>query len=193
MKTNNTSSQKKVLDISRKKKHAFTFIEVLLAIAISAAVTLVAIWNFDGLIESFKSRNTKTVLRDAIGEARFLAVRYNTLVRMHFEEESKKLIISFDESVARQFLANEEQKTPVWHYTFDEKFVKIRFLPQPTHRGLTLTESKLDINSMTPSMTIIFSPDRSVTPFIAEITSGSDVTLLTFDPLSQSILSEKDL
>ncbi len=150
--------------------------EILLVIALAAMVTAWAIWNFDGMLSAFKVKRPEGILREAVGEARFLAVKYNTFTRVSFDEKEKQLLV-----------IREDNPEPL-SYSLADFDIKIQFQPQTVGRGLVLqAEKPHDDIFIIP----VFGPDRTCTPFVAVFTSGIEVSTYRFDPFSQDILEEE--
>lgn len=155
---------------------AFTLVEIVLVIALMAVAASVVIANFVAFSERGNETSPEETLRAAIRSARFHAASEREITTLRFDKESGALAISSGES-----------------FPLNEDFGKdgrgeIRFYLVPPAEGLAPFPDA-DRTDM-ESSEIRFAPDRSSSPFVAEIDVGSgNAARLVFDPFSSLVRS----
>lgn len=157
----------------------FTLIEILLVIALIAVSVSVVIVNFTAFADRGDSTSPQEVLTAAIRKARFIAAADRITTRLSYDEESGKLQI---DPMGEQFPINSD-------FGPDGRG-GIRFFLVPSATGLSPFPEPDRSTLETPA--VAFAPDRSSSPFIAEIDSGHGSPIrLRYDPFSSVIRTEK--
>ena len=160
----------------------FTLIEIVLVLGLMAFAAAVVVTNFASLADRGDSQTSKEILQEAVREARFVAASERTITELRFDKETGSLSISIEESVGETF-------------KLDDSFNKsgpaeILFYLVPPSEGLAppndASRTRLE------TKTVKFAPDRSSSPFVVEIATGSGTpTRLIFDPFSSLLITPK--
>lgn len=157
----------------------FTLIEILLVIALIALSVSVVIVNFTAFTERGESTSPQEVLTAAIRKARFIAAADRITTRLRYDEETGSLRID-----------PTDEQFPINSNFGREGRGEIRFFLIPPAEGLRPFPDPERSTLQTPA--VAFAPDRSSSPFIAEIDSGSGApSRLRFDPFSSVIRTEE--
>lgn len=157
----------------------FTLIEILLVLALMALATSVVLVNFVAFAERGDSSNPADVLRDAVREARFQAAADRVVTHLSYDQENGRLVL---DPGAQSFALNSDF-TEVGRG-------EIRFYLIPPGEGLGALPEPADTRLETA--TVRFAPDRSSSPFVAEIDTGwGSPERIAFDPFS-SIVRKPD-
>jgi prepilin-type N-terminal cleavage/methylation domain-containing protein len=157
----------------------FTLIEILLVIALIAVASTLVIVNFAAFVERGASRAPEEVLRSAIREARFTAAADRVVTELRYDDESGSLLI---DPGGASFPINAD-------FGPDGRG-EIRFYLIPPTQGLNTFSDPDRTNLETPAVS--FAPDRSSSPFVAEIDLGSGTPVrLRFDPFSDVVRTSK--
>lgn len=160
-------------------RNAFTLLEVLLVIALIALAASVVIVNFTAFADRRENNSPVEVLTKAVREARFIAAAQRITTRLSYNLENGTLVIEPD---GREFTINTNFGP--------EGRGEIRFFLIPPAEGLGSFPDTESSTLQTPS--VAFAADRSSSPFIAEIDTGSGSPIrLRFDPFSSVIRTEK--
>ena len=160
---------------SKRSPCGFTLIEILLVLALMALATSVVLVNFVAFADRGESSNPADVLRGAIREARFQAAADRVVTRLSYDAESGRLMLN---PGARSFALNNDF-TEVGRG-------EIRFYLVPPGEGLgplpDPADTRLEVQK------VRFAPDRSSSPFVAEIDSGrGSPERIAFDPFSSIV------
>lgn len=160
----------------RPTNAAFSLIEIVLVIALMAMAAGVVIANFVAFADRGEETSPDETLRTAIRTARFQAASSRELTTLQFDKENGALILSSGDS-----------------FELNEDFSKngpgeIRFYLVPPAEGLApfpdAERTDLETNAVS------FAPDRSSSPFVAEIDTGSgNAERFVFDPFSSLVRS----
>jgi len=157
----------------------FTLIEILLVIALIAVSVSVVIVNFTAFADRGDSTSPQEVLTAAIRKARFIAAADRITTKLSYDEESGHLQI---DPAGEQFPINSD-------FGPDGRG-EIRFFLVPSAEGLSPFPEPDRSTLETPA--VAFAPDRSSSPFIAEIDSGQGSPIrLRYDPFSSVIRTEE--
>jgi prepilin-type N-terminal cleavage/methylation domain-containing protein len=164
---------------AERGNRGFTLIEILLVIALVAVASTLVIVNFAAFVDRGESRAPEEVLRSAIREARFTAAANRVVTELRYDEESGTLVVN---PGGESFSINQDFGP--------EGRAEIRFYLIPPAQGLARFPDPERGNLETPA--VFFAPDRSSSPFIAEIDFGSGTPArLRFDPFSDVLRTSK--
>lgn len=156
----------------------FTILEVILAIAIIILATSVVLINFASFTDFKGSQPPEEILYGAIRAARFQAASTRQTTELRFDKESGSLSLGGDTNfpLGEDFGASEPGE--------------IRFFLVPPSTGLASFSDPAD--SRLETQVLRFAPDRSSSPFVAEVDSGRGTPQrLVFDPFSSLVRSPK--
>jgi prepilin-type N-terminal cleavage/methylation domain-containing protein len=160
-------------------RRGFTLIEILLVIALIALTSAVMITNFSSFLDYGDSVSPEEVLTTAIRKARFIAAADRVITELRYDDENGTLVI---EPIGEEFTINSD-------FGPDGRG-QIQFYLIPPVEGLSPFPEPDRTTLKTPSVS--FAPDRSSSPFIAEIDTGQgSPTRLRYDPFSSVIRTEK--
>lgn len=165
-----------ILEIgNRRGRSGFTLVEIILVLGLIALATSVVLVNFAAFADRGDASDPKTVLREAIRDARFLAAREGVAAQLRFDPENGQLILQPGGQT----------------YSLDPSFAgtgrsALRFFLVPPGEGLgRLPEPG---RSRLETAAIHFAPDRSSSPFFVEIDTGAGrPERLYFDPFSDIV------
>jgi len=154
----------------------FTLIEVILVVGLAAIALSAMIVGFASVTDRGDALTAEETLFAAVRKARFIAASERTITQLRFDKESHCLQISLKNSeVVKSFELDDSFK--------EDRSAEIRFYLIPAAPGLTPEKDPVRTNLKTE--TVEFAPDRSSSPFVAEIDLGSDTPeRLQFDPFS---------
>ncbi|MGB0744797.1 MAG: pilus assembly FimT family protein [Opitutales bacterium] len=157
----------------------FTLIEILMVIALIALASSVVIVNFTALADRGDTISPEEVLSAAIRRARFIAAAERIITELYYDDETGTLRI---DPSGEQFAINEDfgpgGRGTISFYLIAPS-IGLRRLPNPN-------EASLETKS------VAFAPDRSSSPFVAEIDNGQgNPTRLRFDPFSSVVRTDK--
>ena len=160
-------------------RSGFTLIEILLVIALISVAVSVVLVNFNAFANRGDSTSPEEVLTAAIRQARFIAAAERITTELRYDEESGTLRIE----------PTDEQFTIHADFGRDGRG-EIRFFLIPPAEGLGPFPDPKRSTRQTPA--VAFAPDRSSSPFVAEIDIGSGTpTRLRYDPFSSVIRTEE--
>jgi prepilin-type N-terminal cleavage/methylation domain-containing protein len=164
---------------SHRSPRGFTLIEILLVLALMALAASVVLVNFVAFSERGESTNPVDVLRTAVREARFQAAADRVMTELSYDSETGQLVVN---PGAQSFALNSDF-TEVGRG-------EIRFYLIPPAEGLGALPEPND--TRLEATKVRFAPDRSSSPFVAEIDSGrGSPERIAFDPFS-SIIRKTD-
>lgn len=162
----------------RRSPAGFTLLEVILVFALIALAGSVIIANFTTFLNFDDQVAPEDTLRAAIRSARFQAASERIPATLSFDKETGALVIS-----------GSEQKFPL-DARFTEGAGEIRFYLVPPAQGLGNFPKAED--SRLETKEVVFTPDRSSSPFVAEIDTDSGTPQrIIFDPFSSLVRSPK--
>ena len=158
----------------------FTLIEIVLVLGLMAFAAAVVITNFASLADRGDTQSSEEILLAAVRDARFTAASERIISELRFDKENGSLVISSDASSSKIF-------------ALDESFnrsgpAEIQFYLVPPSEGLApptdASRTRLETN------VVKFAPDRSSSPFVVDIDTGSGTpTRLIFDPFSSLLIT----
>jgi prepilin-type N-terminal cleavage/methylation domain-containing protein len=154
------------------ERGGFTLIEILVVVGLIALMATLVVANADALLRGFGPKPLPDTLRAAIREARYQAAYTKDTALLRFDASGGALVV---ESSSGASLA----KFPTG-YGPDAPRIDLRFYQVLPGRG-TDPDSRAGRERIE---TVRFRPDRSSTPFIAEIRFEHDTTEYRFDPFS---------
>lgn len=160
-------------------RSGFTLLEILLVIALIAVAVSVVLVNFTAFADRGENSSPQEVLTAAIRKARFIAAADRITTKLRYDDESGTLQI---DPTGDQFPINSD-------FGPDGRG-EIRFFLIPPAVGLSPFSDPIEAKLETKA--VAFAPDRSSSPFIAEIDSGQgSPTRLRFDPFSSVVRTSK--
>jgi type II secretory pathway pseudopilin PulG len=157
-------------------RSGFTLLEIILVFALIALAAGVMIANVSTFLSFDDQIAPEDTLRSAIRSARFQAASDRKVTVLRFDKETGALIIENGES-----------------FPLNADFGsggngEIRFYLVPPAEGMERFPEAAQAQQATPE--VRFAPDRSSSPFVAEIDSGrGSPTRLVFDPFSSLVRS----
>lgn len=160
-------------------RSGFTLIEILLVIALITIASSVVIINFTAFANRGDTQSPEEVLSAAIRKARFIAAADRVVTELRYDDETGTLVI---EPFGESFTINSD-------FGPDGRG-RIEFYLIPPAEGLRPFPDPQRTTLKTP--TVSFAPDRSSSPFIAEIDTGQDSPVrLRYDPFSSVIRTDE--
>lgn len=156
-------------------RSGFSLIEIVLVLGLAALAATAMIVNFVSLVDRENNLTTNEMLFAAVRKARFIAASERTITQLRFDKDENRLQILSENSEVDSFELNETFK--------ENRSAEIRFYLISASRGLAPAENPERANLETKR--VEFAPDRSASPFVAEIDLGSGTPeRLHFDPFS---------
>lgn len=154
-----------------RRSSGFTIIEIIMVIGLIAFAGAMVVSNFASMADRGGKLTTEEILRAAIREARYIAGSERTIVKLRFDDDAGELLLSSGESF------------PLGKDFEGKGRGEIRFYMVPPAKGLSPfpdpEKTKLETD------VVSFAPDRSSSPFVAEIDQGSgSPERIAFDPFS---------
>ncbi|MFT5837180.1 MAG: Tfp pilus assembly protein FimT [Candidatus Azotimanducaceae bacterium] len=154
----------------------FTLLEIILVFALIALTASVMITNLTTFLNFDESVAPEETLRNAIRSARFQAASERRIATLSYDKETGSLVVSSGESFPLTADFGEGERG------------EIRFYLIPPAEGMESfpdgKRSQLETNE------VYFAPDRSSSPFAAEIDTGQGTAIrLVFDPFSSLVRS----
>jgi Tfp pilus assembly protein FimT len=156
----------------------FSLIEIALVLGLITVAASIVIANFATMADRGDAQSTQELIHASVRKARFVAASSRTVTTLQFNKELGSLQISDSESI-----------------TLNSDFSKdgpaqIRFFLVPPAQGLErfpeAERTQLQTNE------VRFAPDRSSSPFVVEIDSGSGTPeRMVFDPFSSLLRSSE--
>ena len=160
----------------------FTLLEVLLAIAVIALVSGLAVFNADAVFSGFDDKPLPGILKKAVREARLLAAASKETVFLSFNAESSRFsIVSHNGGILESFPTG---------YDPEDESVEIRMYQILPGTGFTFsrgiaTETRL-------VQRVGFHPDRSSTPFEVHLFYEETESRHRYDPFSDTEFNYTD-
>jgi prepilin-type N-terminal cleavage/methylation domain-containing protein len=158
-------------------RSGFSLLEIILAVAVMVLAAGALIVNMTTFLDFDERIPPEDTLRAAIRSARFQAASQRSTATLSYDKEAGALVVSGGESFPLN--ANFGRKESGGRG-------EIRFYLVPPAKGMSpfpdATRSDLETQE------VRFAPDRSSSPFVAEIDSGQGaVQRLVFDPFSSLV------
>ncbi len=153
-----------------------------MVLGLMAFAAAVAITNFASMADRGDSQTSEEILQAAVREARFIAASERTITELRFDKETGSLLISSETADGEPFKLDE---------SFSQNgSAEIVFYLVPPSEGLA---PPTDASRTRLETTVVkFAPDRSASPFVAEIDIGSGTpTRMIFDPFSSLLITPK--
>ncbi len=145
------------------RRAAFTLIEIVLVIGLIAIASTIVIVNISSFIGRDDSLNTEESIAAAIRKARFLAASDRSPTALYFDKETGSLVVHGERSEAISY--------PLAAEYGQSGGAEIKFYLVPSTQGLSPSPDPLRTQLETKE--IRFAPDRSATPFVVEINTGT--------------------
>lgn len=160
----------------------FTLIEIVMVLGLMAFAAAVVITNFASMADRGDSQTSEEILQAAVREARFLAATERIVTELRFNKETGNLLISGETADREPFKLDD---------TFSQNGpAAIVFYLVPPSEGLSPPTDASHTRLETP--VVKFAPDRSSSPFVAEIDAGSGTPKrMIFDPFSSLLITPK--
>lgn len=165
--------------VTGNKNQGFTLIEIVLVVGLIALGSGLVIANLIAFTDTSRGENPAEVLHRAVRDARYVAASEKQIARLKYDEERGALRVLPSEAL----------------YPLGEAFenrgaAEVRFYFVSPSRGLGRGSNSSSQRVETSE--VLFAPDRSSTPFVAEIDMGSGAALqVSYDPFSGSVLNEE--
>jgi prepilin-type N-terminal cleavage/methylation domain-containing protein len=158
---------------------AFTLIEILVALALIALASGLLVGNLGTLLKELGPEPLPDQLQSAIQEARYQAAVRKESVLLRFDPDTATFILTSSQG-------NTIQTLPT-HLDPEEETLLITFRQYLPERGLNARSrpETVEIDA------VRFNPDRSSTPFLAEVREGPNESTHRFDPFSDLELAER--
>jgi prepilin-type N-terminal cleavage/methylation domain-containing protein len=157
----------------------FTLIEILLVIALISVAVSVVLINFTAFADRDETNTPEEVLTAAVRKARFIAAADRITTTLRYNEERGTLQI---EPSGEELEINAD-------FGPDGRG-EIRFFLVPSAEGMAPFPDPQRSTLRAPA--VAFAPDRSSSPFLAEIDSGrGSAVRLRYDPFSSVIRTEE--
>ncbi len=154
--------------------HAFSLIELMLAMGILALITGLVITNIDAIFAGQNEKTLPQLLKIAVRDARYIAAIRKEIVFLSFDEEKKEIIIINSQgNVLSSFDSGKNVNNSSHQVTFHQ------LLPD---RGTFFSSSQKPKSEAVKR--IAFDPDRSSTPFMATLVYEDIESTHQFDPFS---------
>lgn len=160
----------------------FTLIEIVLVLGLMAFAAAVVITNFASLADRGDSLSSEEILQAAVSEARFVAASERIVTELRFDKDSGSLVIFSEASSGKTFPLSERFNS--------EGPASMQFYLVPPSEGLAsptdASRTRLETN------VVKFAPNRSSSPFVVDIDTGSGTPKrLIFDPFSSLLITPK--
>jgi type II secretory pathway pseudopilin PulG len=160
----------------------FTLIEIVLVLGLMAFATAVVITNFASLADRGDSQSSEEILQAAVRDARYIAASERIVSELRFDKGSGSLVISSESSSDKTF--------PLDVRFNSEGSASMQFYLVPPSEGLA---SPIDASRTRIETNVVkFASDRSSSPFVVDIDTGSGTPKrLIFDPFSSLLITPK--
>ncbi len=168
----------------RASAWAFTIIELLLVMGLMAFATTLFLFNFSSLLDRTEELRPEEVLREAVMDARFFAARERLDMFLSLAPETGALQI---QSLEGALMAE---------YPLGSAFTsggqsELRFVAE-IQRADAEAGFGGRRGATTPLNQVVFSPDRSSTPFTAVLRISGEVQELRFEPFSGLVVENSN-
>lgn len=160
----------------------FTLIEIVLVLGLMAFAAAAVITNFASLADRGDSQSSEEILQAAVREARYVAASERIVSELRFDKKSGRLLISSEASSGKDFPLSERFNS--------DGPASMQFYLVPPSEGLS---PPIDASRTRLETDVIkFAPDRSSSPFVVDIDTGSGTPIrLIFDPFSSLLITQK--
>lgn len=157
----------------RDAASAFSLFEVLIALAIVALIASLFVVSLPGLMQDVGSRPLPQILQKAVRDARYQAAARKEMVSLRFDAEKGEFIVL---GKGGEVLAERESG-----YGPDSREIDVRFFQILPAQGV----SSLSREGRQEEIEVVhFHPDRSSTPFVAQLDIGNVRSRHRYDPFS---------
>lgn len=156
-----------------RRRAAFSLVEILVVIALIGLLAAVVAMNVTSMAGGLGPRPLPEILKRAVRDARFEAAFHKEVVTLRFDQEAGAFIVS--DSHGNVVRSRESG------YGLASGAVQVRFhqiLPKTGTSAWSVREERAPIPA------VRFHPDRSSTPFIAEIEINGESSEHRYDPFS---------
>ncbi len=160
-------------DRRRCPRGGFTLVEVLIVMGLLTLLAGLVVVNVTPIFEGLGAPPLDRTLRQAVREARYQAAMEKETTFLRFDRERSAFVVT--NAVNSELAVLETGHDP------EEADIRITFFQLLPERGLrsgALTEERAEITR------VRFQPDRSSTPFEAEIRFAGETTRHRYDPFS---------
>ena len=163
-------------------KAGFTLIEIVLVLGLMILAATIVITNFASMADRGDSQTSVEILQAAVRKARFIAASERTIIELSFDKENGSLQIINGNRTDDSFPLDNPFK--------GSGSAEIRFYLVPPGEGLSpqpdASRTGLETN------TVKFAADRSSSPFVVHLDSGSSTPdRFIFDPFSSLLITPK--
>lgn len=168
------------MELPSRNRAAFTLIEILVALALIALASGLLVGNLGTLLKELGPEPLPTQLHLAIREARYQAALRKESVLLRFDAETATFLITTSQGT--QIEARPTKLDP------EEETLEVTFRQYLPGRGLNADarQETIEIDH------VRFNPDRSSTPFLAEVREGMEESTHRYDPFSDLELADRD-
>lgn len=153
----------------------FSLIEIIIVIGLIALVAGLVITGAGGVLRGLGERPVDEILTQAVREARYQAAMQKETMRLRYDEEAARFIVESETG----------QQVKAFPTGYDPENVDVSFFQILPHRGTT----RSGFMNLSPLDAPRFRPDRSATPFEAEIRVYDTTSRHRYDPFSDIELS----
>ncbi len=152
----------------------FTLIELIIVIGLMTLLAGLVVVNVTPIFEGLGAPPIERTLKQAVREARYQAALEKEATFLRFDREASAFIIT-------NAVNSELAKLTTGYEGKAADELEIQFYQLLPERGLSSIRRTVDRAEI---QRVRFQPDRSSTPFEAEIHFGRDVSLHRYDPFS---------
>lgn len=152
---------------------AFSLLEVLIALALMGLLAALFVVSIPGIMDGLGTRPLPEILQKAVRDARFQAASRKELVTLRFDDELGAFVVL---DGAGNMIAERESG-----YGADNAQVEVQFYQILPYEGVDSVSRQADEVKINE---VRFHPDRSSTPFVAELDVEGERSRHRFDPFS---------
>lgn len=163
-----------------KPRSGFSLIEIIVALALIALVAGLFVGNLESILQGLGPDPIDQQLHKAVQEARYHAAARKEGVRLRYDADAAAFILETE-------TGTEIEQRPTGYDPKTES-IEISFFQRLPGRGLRGTQRSEQV----PINAVRFLPDRSSTPFSAEIRTDQDRLLKHYDPFSDLELAARN-
>lgn len=156
----------------------FSLIEFIIVIGLIALVSGLVITGAGSVLRGLGERPVDEILTQAVREARYQAAMQKETMRLRYDSEGARFVVESETG----------QQVKAFTIGYDPENVDVRFFQVLPYRGT----SRSGFTNLSPLEAPRFRPDRSATPFEAEIRVYDDTSRHRYDPFSDIELSRDD-